>query len=293
MTYLKPYAVSIDGTQVNGVTSAPINAGLTTVAPLADGQIDPSIVSKLTARPRFNFSTLDLNGFFTALGFAGVEGVAITYMQAVDSVGAIAGSGHVTHTLANALIVPRTVAASQDGNASASAECIGLGVDGGYSAATGALPALSGVVDKIFSVGKVSIGGTVITGVQSISVDFGLSVNVVGSDGNIGATHASVTSRLPKISITTVDIDGVRALFSGGDSLELASPAIVYFRKRLACGTYVADGTAEHIKITVTEGCVVNQTAQGGNPGTASFMIDASKASGSDIVIVSAASAVT
>jgi hypothetical protein len=181
----------------------------------------------------------------------------ITVPFKIRSAGALfaSGSNNVHLTGANALIVPTSFEASQDGDfALANVDIHWLSSDGvakGCDDASGVAVATQ-AFNAIHTLGPCYINGTLIAGVQSAKINPGIEVvkPPLGSGSNF-PVFASIKMVTPTIQLTVNDFDAV--LGTIGDFTAMTS-ANIYFKKRNDSGVFVAGATAEHLRFTFAAG---------------------------------------
>ena len=165
------------------------------------------------------------------------------------------GSNHPAIGGSDALVIPTEFSATQDAEAGASAtfEVHWISSDGvtREAAGTSGNALASQAFNAEFALGKADINGSDVTGVVGIAVRPGITLSKSSTNGGIYPTHISIQQVEPVVEITVNDIDAAVTL-AGGFTTTTAMN--VYFRKRSDGGTYVADGTAEHIKFTFAAG---------------------------------------
>lgn len=161
--------------------------------------------------------------------------------------------------------------------------------------------------EEFYTLGKVVINGTTITGEQDWSLASGATLESVGG-GSDGGSDGSATLWPTYTAIKTLDpvlslnIQGAPwGLDSGGSPYtylgESISSLVWYLRKKAADGTNVPDATASHIKFTATDGLVLPQSAGGGanDPAISALRIALRAPSGSNntILTIDTTSAIT
>ncbi len=104
--------------------------------------------------------------------------------------------------------------------------------------------------DERFALGPMTIGGKSLPQVRQLDIDFGLHVVLERGDGDIWPTYASIETVTPSIALRGIDPEWFSAanIPIGGLAATQVNTAL-YLRKRAIGSSFVADGTAEHIKI--------------------------------------------
>lgn len=125
-----------------------------------------------------------------------------------------------------------------------------------------------------FGAGPVEIGGTALNGVQQVDVDFGIRFIEAGGESDIWDTFVAVAEIIPIFRIQTLTTTAFSAY--GLDGTAISGDGVeIWLRKKNADGTNVPNGTAEHIKWTVSNGLIVPDDTAGGanNPNTTTLVV--------------------
>lgn len=268
MTHYKNHTVEV---QDDADSSAVIISSLLDASAPIDQEVQsdsvagtyyPEQISTVSQKPMFRFTTLDLPKVITAFGLIGRDvvsgsgkvGVAM-YQAKYNNAAISAGSTHRRLVFNKSYNMIRTLTVSHRQDARASCESMSI-YDGtnapvviGTNVALPTLPASSGR----WTIGSVSVGGVAISCNVQLDIDFGVSAEMFGCDSDIWDTHLNLSDIKPKISITSLDPTGFSA--AGVPLIGLAGThanTTIYLRKRVTTGlaSFVADATAEHIKIT-------------------------------------------
>jgi len=262
------YAVNVDT----------VGAGDIFIDQIADFRLDPRInklleggdggvynthVSVLSQDPRIIFTTTKLA---SALAKCGLTGLAITadvdepgaefwFQKLVEGGTRATGASHIKLTVAEGLLLPRTINAPHNGRATIGYECIATYDGTNDPIVVAGSQELSGTpsVSELFTAGKAMINGAQLEGVQNIVIDIGIQELVEGADGLVWPTYAGILRIQPVIRITTADA-GALSTFGLTGAAQGATDSIVYLRKLAEGGTRVADATEEHISFTIDEG---------------------------------------
>lgn len=293
--------ISVLGTVVGGMQPPSINWGVQTTTPVVDGNIAPEVGAISRSEPTISFSTHELAAVLALCGVTPTAGTVITYNRKIDAAGTpTASTAHESYTMTTALAVLQSLSCSSGGNAAASYMCHGYHATAGTpplkKSTTVALPSYS-ATPVLFGLGKVVVNGTQITGIQSVSVNLGIGVDKPDTDGNIYPTTCKAISYNPTISFTYREPDQATAMSGTSPNLisgtAIASTTCLYFRKRTMDGLYVADATAEHVKVTMNAGIITVQS-EDGDPRTVSVTITCRATNGgSGPLTISAASAIS
>ena len=250
-----------DDTLIGGVSEHSFGAGITVTGEPKDGAVHPEFNSVTAGSPTASFTT---HAVATGLGLVPPDGLKldpsgavglVLYLEQHDQGGTrAAAASHRALTIANGVLLPRSLSIPHQGQASMSFEAMATSADGAAAAATLAegvtLPARP-ADNQRFTIHSVSVGGVALTGVRNVEVDFGVSAVREAADSDVYPTFVSVRQAAPQINIDGIDPEWFRTT-SGVPLIGLnathAGTEIV-LRKRAKGGTFVADSVAEHIRI--------------------------------------------
>lgn len=286
------FHLGINATTIQQCESTGIDPGIA-VQSQAAGQIDPTFTSVTGISPRVTFSTSDVSAALGAIGLGGLalSSNAVVYMQTRAADGEFqAGANHMSWTLSNGLVVPRSLSVNQGGNASLTGEIIGRSTDGQSTPWTySGTATLSGDnhVDNLFTLGPISINGTEVGVVQSLNIDFGLNVSVNRGDDDIYPTFLHINSRRPTIRYTTEKPVNLNTIGLAG-SAQGSTDSVIYLRARANDGVLVADGTTSHLSLTVDAGIItpMNASVQADGHWASEFVITPRYDGTNDIVAI-------
>jgi len=274
------------------VTNWNLPTGLQRVIDPSSGDIDPRFVAVLSCNPIIGFSTRQLS-ILASFGISGAAAATVAaYMQVMDANG-VRNATSSKATMATGFCIPQSLTASQGGVAELTCQVIGYsdGATAPIIFGSGAQPAAA--TAEAFTIGPVNINGTAYD-CESVTVDFGIQVNVDSSSGDVYPTAVSVMSRAPTIRLSCKENDAWTALGLTGLAQD-TTDSTVYFRKLAANGTRTAEATAEHIKFTIDDGLISIDTSSlaTGSPATHDVVITPVWDGTAAILVLSAASAIT
>lgn len=259
-------------------------------------------------RPRIMFATKRAAAL---LGLTGLTGVAIDGTNSLVAVYAAlganglpaSGSVHKSYTANRGLLVPRRLSCSARGNLQVDCEALLYSSDGAAHpiaiSEVAALPTLP--INNIYhTIGPITLGitGTVFQPgcLQNVSIDFGSGADTIGCGSDLYDTHLQIPRVAPVITISGIDAAafGAAGVPEVGIPIEHAATKI-FFRKRATNGVgFVANGTAEHIKLTANGLAVVTQhTGQGTNRAEVTLQITTSWDGTNAPITINTASAIS
>ena len=145
-----------------------------------------------------------------------------------------------------------------------------------------------------WTVGKVLFTAAQLEGVTSVSIDTGFQLLVESGDSDIFPTTVSIQKIQPSITMRSRHVDIWNTLTVNG--LSYVTDAVVFYaQKRAEGGTFVAAGTAEHIKFTLGK-CRIEPMGISGDPAEIELKITpyyTSAATPKYPITISTASAIT
>ena len=252
-------------TSSNYTPNNQIRAGRTTSG------VQPSVHNLIAADPQADFQSLDVAGALTAVSItAGTlvssGAIEIPFIKALNG-GSYAGSGsHYTLNGADAFSYIQEVSASGNQDASVSIMTMFQSTNGS------AVPVTESTSQSIaaeafnanFALGPVSIDSSALSDVESVRIDPGFNVVVHPRGSLTYPLKHTILTKDPSIEITFTDND---AMAGQGPLFEALTSAKVYFKKRVDGGTFVADGTAEHVSISFATG-IKDVQSIGGSAGS-------------------------
>ena len=271
----------------------------------AGGDIDAKYVAIGSQAPEISWTTPHIAA---ALGTVGISGLAIpasaqdfeAYFRKGTEGGVRAGAtSHLKVTAAEGLIVPVSIRAGLVPPAQL-AMSMAVTYNGTlepivYLASQNLAGTPTGI-SQSFVAGKVKFDSTQIDGVQDISINFGLGLDVISHMGEVWPRYVGIGTRRPSIAIRLKDPSVLSTYGLDGTAIG-TSPAVVtvYLRKVAEGGTRVADATAEHISFVINEGMILPRGAggTGSTPNDADLTIVPVDDGSNAIMVIDTAVAIT
>jgi hypothetical protein len=267
------YDAVIGALTLKQVESSNYQPGITPGIHHYSGGLSPQQVDVISAEPTVEFATHDLHGIVAAvnaLSGLSVTAGTVTIPYNVRLAGGTFSAAGSAQKLAatHGLLVPVDFSANQDDETGAVCNlmfhaCSSDGLADPVSIdATVTLDAQA--FNLMFSLGRVKINSTMVDGVVSSRVIFGINVNKKRYEGYPYPTlyGTTINEVRPSIELTFEDIASMDAF---GNFISIGSTVKAFYRKHTAGGTRVAEGTAEHIACTLTGGmsCLTGSSGQG------------------------------
>jgi len=253
------YAVYMNSSLLGGITRQTIALGSEVRGEISCGQVYTRFLAMYGQKIAPGFNTRCIAA---ALALCGLSGVDISTLSAFTlyaykhaaSGARASGAVHRSFNFGDGLLFPTRLRCEFRGDATLDYSLITV-YDGSNSpmVVTDTVGLPSGTIsDEFFTLGPVKVGNITLPQVRSVEIDFGLSVEAIGADSDIWDTFCSIVTQKPQITLRGIDIEWLKE----STGIPLAGKAathantIIYLRKRLHAGTFVADATAEHIKFT-------------------------------------------
>lgn len=245
---------------IYGISQMRLSANAEVRKERTSGLVYPDMAAVDAVKPVLSFTTYDLENAIEQLTLLGKciipdtgKPGLVAYGQKMSCAGIVSGSVHRSMTIAQGLVVPRTLTIDHAGNAQLSYDAYATW-DGTNDpvvlATTASLPTYTPSTWPTAPVGRwtmrnMTLASTAITGKRSISIDFGAAVTHEAADGDRYPTVSTLGGISPVITVrgvspswwtTHCDLDGTTAAH--------ASATIELLKRG------VAIGTAVHIKLT-------------------------------------------
>lgn len=285
------YAVKFGSTVQGSVTAFQHAEGANVVTLDTDGDVDAQLVSLLQAAPEFTFDLADVVaglGFCTATGNVGAGNIntlggATFYLSRMADAGRASGSNHITWSVANGIVVPATLNLQQGQAASLGlivAPLASAGTDPVVVSAAGSLASVT-ATGGMWTLGGVSLNGTLQTGVQSASMAFGYTIERGYGDGAPFPKNCRVITKRPVAQVTQRDAAVLGTLTAAGVA---ATSAALWIRKVNNNGMPDANAAETHYRLLLNQGLIARQGAGGSMAADVRYSITGSKESGEPLV---------
>jgi hypothetical protein len=208
--------VLLNTSSIGQIQSSSFNPGLQEMVSSGSGLVDPQFAAVLQGAPSATFSTQAVS---TAVGLIGIGGSALLsgsnklnlFLQQMDLGGLKkSGSSHIKVTLDDGIVYPTSLEVSQGGYASISyaadvCEPVGDGT-APWAIATGqSLGSPNLHHGEAYTLGEIELNGSGLPGVQSASIDFGISTIKTYGDGLVFPNFVAIGSRNPTLTFRTID----------------------------------------------------------------------------------------
>lgn len=264
-----------------GITGANVPTNTEHKTERTSGALYPQHTAIVGQNVRAMFQSVSVAKCWTQIGLAGLNladladatfpGLSIFGYKHSQGGGRAGALAHRKYNFQNGLVFPTRISTDHQGDATISYDVLPTydGSNNPVVISSGVSVPTAGDDDERYTIGKVVIGGQTLTGIKQLELDLGQAGEQEGADSDLWPTHASMVSTSPVLTLRGIDPEWIDNL--GGLTGLAATHAntTVYLRKRSAgsASGYVADGTAEHIKITL-DGLAFHEEAYSGDPNS-------------------------
>jgi hypothetical protein len=272
------YGVKLGETVIGAVGRTALRTGSEVRQESTSGEVFARFQALYAQKPMAEFQTRQLA---SALGLCALTGVALTssaplivYAQKHAEGGTrTSGGNHRAFVINEGLMVPRRITVEHQGDAVIDYEVLAT-YDGSNEpiapAESQALPDLSDDNER-FTLGGVTLhnGSSAYTfpQVRRLEIGLGVAAETVGADSDIWDTSCRIAEIMPSLRASGIDSEWFKANVCPLTGLNIGhSGTKIFLRKRAAGGTFVANGTAEHIKFTAA-GLAIIEGLEGSGTG--------------------------
>lgn len=275
------YAVQIEDTipaVIPGIIGGTVRLNSQVRAEATDGALYARHVAMHAQAPDADFQTVDLVTALGNIALAGLDlaslatGLNLYAYKHAKGAGRTAGANHREYQFKDGIVVPTRLTCEHQGDAVLTYQVFAT-YDGTNDpvVVTDSHAVPSAGAAARFSLGPISIGSVTIAQVRSVEIDFGNNVSVEGADSDVWPTHASIETTMPKITIRGINVEYLKAanIPIQGKAATHANSSLIFRKRSITAGGYVAAGTAEHLKITADGLAVVDQAFSGQQSGAA------------------------
>jgi len=269
-----PWQVNLDATMIDAITEQGLDPGAQVIRRALDGMPYAKMAHVGQVSPVVDFASLAIGDAMGAFGadpcvtgypIAAGDIVTLYCQKGTNRAGrvAVGSSEHLKVDVNMGLAVPISIAAGNGPDPGG----INVQVIPTWDGSNAPLKftadqALAGTPapDQAYYAGKVLLNNVECDGVQGITVNFGIGLNVRREKGQVYPTFVTIESCAPVITIVTDNIE-LASTYSEGVAISAAT--YVQLRKAVHGGTRVADATAAHPKFTCTAGLIISRKIAG------------------------------
>ena len=267
-----PHGVLVDSIPIGGITQVGVTLGTQLRNDATSGEVYNRFSSVQTQTPGATFATYQVGTAIDATGVIGYDvssGAGLALYGVKHQLGGTRATGNVNakYSISDGILSPTRLSVSDKGDATLAYECAALHEPAGANdpiVPTFVNAPLSLTDALRFTLGPVTIESVSLSQVTGVEIDFGINVVRRPADSEIWDTYASIETIQPVITLrgTLVTWFGSGGVDHDGLAITHANTTI-YLKKRAAGGTYVANGTAQHIKLTAEGLATVQQCFDG------------------------------
>ena len=270
-------AVKFGSTVIGGLTGQGFDLGAVLQGESTSGNLYPEHVSMTARNPTAQFGgyqladLLDQSGIAVGTSINSMTGGFTLYeLKHVDGGTRSASADNRSQVVNAGIVYPTSISVShqQDATISYSVAPVYDGSNAIVAQADNVSAVTIPADDQRFTIGPVSIGDVALTHIRAIEISTGINVGREGSDSDIDPTFASVVNTAPMITLRGVDPTWLSSGKVPLDGLALThANTSIKLRKRAQGGTFVADGTSEHIEFTAEGMAAISTFADGSSGG--------------------------
>jgi len=267
-------------TFISEFTSQEVSPGIQPFLSHSAGMVSPQHADVMKFLPEIRFTTPQIK---TILDLVDDDGIAdlsgantdLYFKAAADQSNrtADATTAHHRFRAAQVLLVLERISAPHDGDAQAQCRLI-CAYDGTNAPLVYAgSQALSGTPATAahYTLGEVHINGSEIDGPQNMEIDWGQNILQAGGSGDQYNTFNCQLQSTPRVTIDVMN----SVPWALGQAFDLTAGCSFYLRKRGRTAR-VADATAEHIKLTASDGlgCIERTSGDGMSPNSTTIALN-------------------
>ncbi len=279
-------------------TTRSIDSKISTVVNRAGGQPEISFVAGMDIEPMVSWSTTEITRMLTVMDYqvgcaisstATYTGLDFYFTNAQDLGTYQSGSTLMKVATTRGLVIPGETSVRQGGEASISATYYSTTTDGTtapWTISTGqAASAATMTVNQKYTLGKCTLNGTHINGVQGWSASYGADYELIRADGGPYPCFCRIKFNNPIFKIQTNDPTYLSSI--GMEGVAISSSSDFYLQALTNKGTRVAAATTSHIRHRVSTGYLTVGAVSGGNGEAASteLTITPTKESGTFLTV--------
>lgn len=262
------YFVGLGATTLGGITRQNLATGIEVRGEANSGELYARFQALYAARLAPGFTTNQLKAALDVAGTLGknladlVGGLCLYAQKHADGATRTSGANHRKYAFTKGILAPRRISVDHRGDATIEYDAVVTSADGSTAPVTitdsASLPAVVADGGR-WTLGPTTLGGKLLTGKRSLTIEFGIDAVSEASDSDLYDTLASIRAVNSRLTLRGMDVQWLKS-----DVIPLTGLACtyanssIYLRKRAAGSTFVADGTAEHIKLIPVGTAVVD-----------------------------------
>lgn len=297
------HAVKLLSGTITQLTEATPSYGFTDLVEFASGQTGPQFTGTSQSNPDLNFTSVQLNTVLAEIDTEGIcvdlsgGNVDIEYKKGNPHGTRVADgtAGHLRGRLeSNALLYWESIRASQGQNAEIRARLLPVWdtVNDPIVFTNNVALTATSAANPVYTLGRIDLNGTNIAAVTDLDWNNNIQAEEVADSGEPFISYGAIRTFSPQFTFRSRDTTLLQSYGSRGTTLTSFE---VYFRKRSTNLISVADGTAEHIKLSNASASGLIKARQAtGNDGIVEVFVQLLKpAAGTDPFAINTASTIT
>lgn len=207
------FSAVFDSLTINDIVSVTPAANVKKIIAQGGGMVDMSLIAEQYREPTVKLAALNIGAIMTAvsatLGLAVASSAKIQYQLRADGGTFDAAANHISLSTAKGFLLPVSIRMEQDSEQGAQIELEfwPLVTSTNPPLIVNISQALTGTpaVAALFRLGPVGFEGSVLGGVKSVAVNFGLEYKPFRAGGQTGAAVGFIRKRNPTIEIETTN----------------------------------------------------------------------------------------
>lgn len=253
---------------VKQITDSSVMSGLNTVTESPAGHRYPMFLANDLIQPSLEFSSTQLKTLLGLIPPGGIGIAAVTpYFKAAAATGNVARAttSHYKTQFNNVVACVQSIELNTQGPARARVQIMpsydGTNAPVVYTGSV-ALP-VSLVATELFTLGPTAINGTAVSGVKSVTINFGVQLVPEQTDGEQYPTFVHIDRIAPTVRIQTIAAVNWATYGLGGLALNGTTGWATFARRYEADKSRYADNASQHLEWQASFGKVVPQGTTG------------------------------
>ena len=256
--YFEMGAIVQDTTVIGQVSAAPINANVEFAKHGRAGALNNSFIAALSQRPTIDISSTDIKGM---LDFTGTKGLDIVtnpvdlyYLPIADG-GTVATTGAVKASVNAGMMIPTQLSMGNEQVATINSTLYikGDGTNEPVVYSTGQTEPTATEADRMYTFAKFNYN-SIDYDIEDLTLNFGVKPIVKGGQGTGYPSYIAYNQQLTSLSFTTNDYTQLSTVTPTGGLID--ETLIIYLARLEHGGVRYADVETEHIKITIGNGSI-------------------------------------
>lgn len=262
------YFVGLGAATLGGISRQNLATGIELRGEANSGELYARFQALYAAKLAPGFTTNQLKAALDVAGTLGKNvadlagGLCLYAQKHADGATRAAGANHRKYAFAKGILAPRRISVDHRGDATIEYDAVVTSADGSTDpvSITDSVSLPGAVADGgRWTLGPTTLGGKLFTGKRTLSIEFGIDAVAEASDSDLYDTFASIRAVNSRLTLRGTDVQWLKSNMIPLTGLACTyANSKVFLRKRAAGSTFVADGTAEHIKLIPVGTAVVD-----------------------------------